>query len=401
MNKLDHIKLGKELDLFVQSDIVGRGLPLLTPKGATIKRVLRRFIEDEEIKRGYKLTDTPVLTKTELYKMSGHIDHYRENMFVFEINKEEFALRPMTCPHQFMIYKSRPRSYRDLPIKYAEVSDLFRKEQSGELHGLLRVWQMALTDAHIICTPEQLEKEFEHAIDFIQYGMKTLGFENYWYRLGNKDDKKEKYIDNPQAWEDSQKMMKKILDRIDLKYEEAEGEAAFYGPKLDIQMKNVHGKEDTIFTIQIDFALPERFDMWYEGADGKQHRPMIIHHSLIGTLERTMAMLIEKYEGTFPVWLSPIQARVAPIGENFNKYGQEIFEELKEAGVRAEIDLDNETLGKKIVNAQKEKIPYILVVGEKEKKDKTVAVRSRKKDEGPTKLEKFIERIQKEISEKI
>ncbi|MFC1756595.1 threonine--tRNA ligase [Patescibacteria group bacterium] len=394
--KQDHIKIGKELGLFVQSDVVGRGLPLLTPKGATIKRVLRRFIEDEEIKRGYQYTETPVMAKTELYKISGHIDHFRKDMFIFDVDGEEIALRPMTCPHQFMIYKSKPRSYRDLPIKYAEVANLFRKEQSGELHGLIRTWQFTLADAHIICTPEQVEKEFEEVLGLIKYVMEALGFEDYWYRFSKWDPKnKEKYIDNVEAWENSQKMMKGILDKMKLDYVEAEGEAAHYGPKLDFQMKNVHGKEDTIFTVQIDFALPERFDMTYEGSDGQKHRPMIIHRSAIGALERTMAMLLEKYEGALPVWLSSIQAKVVPIGEKVNEYGEKILKELREAGIRAEIDLDNETLGKKIVNAQKEKIPYILIVGEKEEKDNLIAIRSRDGDEGTMKVSELVEKIQK------
>jgi threonyl-tRNA synthetase len=408
--KKDHIKIGKELDLFVVSDVVGRGLPLLTPKGATIKRILRRFIEDEELKRGYQFTETPVLAKSGLYKISGHLDHFKKDMFIFNVDDEEMVLRPMTCPHQFMIYKSKPRSYRDLPIRYAEIANLFRNEQTGEMHGLIRIRQFTLADAHIICTPEQLEKEFEGVVDLIQYVMKTLGFKDYWYRLGYKDDKKEKYIDDQKAWETSQKMMKKILDSMKLKYKEAEGEAAFYGPKLDIQMKNVHGKEDTIFTVQIDFALPERFDMTYEGSDGKKHRPMIIHRSSIGALERTMAMLIEHYAGAFPVWLAPVQAIVMPVSEKFNKYGENVLKQLQAVNVRAEIDLNNETLGKKILNAEKQKIPYILVVGEKEEESESVAVRSRSgppavalakaDNEGIVELRKFIERIQKEISEK-
>jgi len=397
----DHIKLGKELDLFVQSDVVGRGLPLLTPKGATIKRVLRRFIEDEEIKRGYEYTSTPVMAKSDLYKMSGHLEHYKESMFVFNVGDEEIVLRPMTCPHQFMIYKSRPRSYRELPLRYAEVADLFRNEQTGEMHGLLRVRQFSLADAHIICAPEQLEKEFEEVIALIQFVMKSLGFEDYWYRFSKWDPKeKTKYIDNPAAWEESQKAMKKIIDKMGLKYIEADGEAAFYGPKLDIQMKNVHGKEDTIFTVQIDFALPERFNMTYEGRDGKKHTPMIIHRSAIGALERTMAMLIEKYEGKFPVWLSPVQAKIIPVSEKFNKYGEKILTELKNSQVRAEMDTSDETLGKRIREAEVQKIPYILVVGEKEEKDGVVALRSRKGDEGTAKTSEFIKRIEKETEEK-
>ncbi|MFC1625313.1 threonine--tRNA ligase [Patescibacteria group bacterium] len=402
----DHIKLGKELDLFVQSDIVGRGLPLLTPKGATLKRILRRFIVDEEIKRGYQFTETPVMAKSELYKLSGHLDHFRESMFVFKIGdpstgsgQEEITLRPMTCPHQFMIYKSRPHSYRELPIRYAEIADLFRNEQTGEMHGLTRVRQFTLADGHIICTPEQVEEEFKNALDLVQLVMKSLGFiNNYWYRFSKWDSKnKEKYIDNPKAWEESQAMMKKIIDKMGLKYEEAEGEAAFYGPKLDIQMKNIFGKEDTIFTVQIDFALPEKFDMNYEGADGKKHRPMVIHRSSIGALERTMAMLIEFYQGKFPVWLSPVQVIVVPISEKFNDYGKKVLQELLDNEVRAEINLNNETLNKKILESEQQKIPYILIVGEKEMKDNSVSVRSRK---GATKLEKFIEEIQENIENK-
>ena len=379
---------------------MGRGLPLLTPKGATLKRILRRFIEDEEIKRGYEFTETPVMAKSELYKISGHLEHYKESMFIFDVNGEEMVLRPMTCPHQFMVYKSKPRSYRDLPIRYAEVADLFRNEQTGEMHGLLRVRQFSLADAHIICAPEQLEKEFEQVIGLIQYVMKSLGFEDYWYRFSKWSPKeKEKYIDNPKAWDDSQKIMKKIIDKVGLKYEEAEGEAAFYGPKLDIQMKNVHGKEDTIFTVQIDFALPERFDMTYEGKDGKKHVPMVIHRSAIGALERTMAMLIEKYEGKLPVWLSPVQAKIIPVSEKFNKYGEKVLSELKNSQIRGELDTSDETLGKRIREAEVQKIPYILVVGEKEEKAEVISVRSRKGDEGKVKISEFIKRIKKETDE--
>jgi threonyl-tRNA synthetase len=377
----DHIKIGKELDLFVQSDIVGRGLPLLAPRGATLKRILYRFIQDEEIKRGYQFTETPVMAKSELYKISGHLEHYKESMFIFDVGGEEMVLRPMTCPHQFMIYKSRPRSYKELPIRYAEISDLFRNEQSGEMHGLIRVRQFSLADAHIICTPEQLEEEFGKVLDLVQYVMKSLGFKDFWYRFSKWDPKnKEKYIDNPDAWEKSQKMMKKMLDSMKLKYVEAEDEAAFYGPKLDVQMKNVYGKEDTIFTVQIDFALPQRFEMTYEGKDGKKHEPLIIHRSSIGALERTMAMLLEYYQGALPVWLSPVQAIIVPVISALNA--------------------SDETLSKKIRNAETQKIPYILVVGEKEEKSNSISVRSRKGDEGAMKTEEFIERIKEDNEEK-
>jgi len=357
MEKKDHIKIGKELDIFVQSKEVGRGLPLLTPKGAMIKMILKRFIEDEEIKRGYQLTDTPVLTKTDLYGMSGHLDLYRDSMFVFEINDEEYALRPMTCPHQFMIYKSRPRSYRELPIRYAEMADLFRREQSGELHGLIRVWQFMLADGHIICTPDQVEKEFEDALNLVKFIMDSLGFTDYWYKFAKWDPKKkDKYIDNPEAWEKSEAMMKKIIDKLNLKYVEEEGEAAFYGPKLDIQMKNIHGKEDTLFTVQLDFALPEKFDMTYQGKDDKEHRPMIIHRSSIGCLERTIAFLLEKYQGELPVWISPIQAKILSFTDKNVEHATKISEQLREAGIRVENDFRSETVQAKVRDAQIEKI---------------------------------------------
>ena len=400
--KRDHTKLGKELDLFVISETVGKGLPLLTPKGATIKRILKRFIEDEEIKRGYQYTETPIMARSKLYKISGHLDHYKESMFVFKTNGEEMVLRPMTCPHQFMIYKSKLRSYRELPIKYAEIAELFRNEKSGELHGLLRVRQFSLADAHIICTPEQLEKEFEEVVRLIQFVMKTLGFTDYWYRFSKGDIKnKEKYIDNPKAWRDSEKMMKKIIDKMKLKYVEAKDEAAFYGPKLDIQMKNVHGKEDTIFTVQIDFALPERFDMTYEGKSGKKERPMIIHRSSIGALERTIAMLIEHYAGKFPLWLSPIQVKIMTLTDRSNKFAKEITKKLQENNIRVELDSRNLSIGKKVRDAQTEKINYMVTIGDKEMKDKQLAIRSR---DGKVKFgvspEKFIKDLLKQIQEK-
>ncbi len=400
--KRNHIKLGKELDLFVISDVVGKGLPLLTPKGATIKRELRRFVVDEELKRGYEFTETPVLAKSELYKISGHLDHYREDMFVFEANGEEMVLRPMTCPHQFMIYKSRLRSYRELPIRYAEIADLFRNEKTGELHGLIRIRQFTLADAHIICMPEQLEEEFMGVVDLIQYIMKTLGFDDYWYRFSKWDpNKKEKYIDNPDAWERSQKIMKKILDNMKLKYEEAEGEAAFYGPKLDIQMKNVYGKEDTIFTVQIDFALPERFDMTYEDKNGRKSRPMIIHRSSIGCLERTMALLIEKTGGKFPVWLSPIQVVLMTVTDRNENFAKEVFKKMREAKIRVELDNRSETIGRKVRDAQLQKVPYMITLGDKEEENKTLAIRTRDgKVKFGVKVEDFIKQIVREIKER-
>ncbi len=399
----NHIKLGKELDLFVTSEVVGQGLPLLTPKGTTLRRILQRFIEDEELRRGYSYTSTPVLAKSDLYKMSGHLDHYRESMFVFEANGEEMVLRPMTCPHQFMIYKSRLRSYRELPIRYAEVASLFRNESSGELHGLIRIRQFTLADAHIICTPEQIQSEFEGVLDLIKYVMDCLGFKNYWYRFSKWDPKnKEKYIDNPKAWEESQKPMKEILDRLKLKYTEADGEAAFYGPKLDIQMKNIFGKEDTMFTVQIDFALPERFDMTYDGADNKKHRPMVIHRSSICCLERTMAMLIEQYAGKFPLWLSPVQVKLLAMNDGNVEPAKEIKKLMESSGLRVELDDRSETIQRKVRDAQMEKVNYIVTIGDKEVANKTLAVRDREgKVKFGVKTEDFIAEILDLASKKL
>jgi threonyl-tRNA synthetase len=377
--KRDHSKLGRELDLYVTNPAVGKGLPLFTPKGATIKRILQRWIEDEEIKRGYQFTSTPILAKTDLYKISGHLEHYRDKMFIFKTEEgEEIALRPMTCPYHFMIYKSRQRSYKELPVRYAETASLCRYEKSGELHGLSRIWQFTLADAHIICKPDQLEGEFENVLDLIQYIMKTLGFKDYWYRFSKWDPKdKKKYIDNPKAWNESQRILKKILDKNKLRYEEIEGDAAFYGPKLDIQMKNVWGKEDTIFTVQIDFALPERFGMAYVDKDNKEARPMVIHRSSIGCYERTIAMLIEHYAGAFPAWLAPVQAKILTITDDNTAYAKKIEKQLRDAGIRLEVNYEATTLQLKIRNAQLEKVPYMLIIGDKEQKNDTLAVRTR------------------------
>ncbi|MBT3406981.1 threonine--tRNA ligase [Candidatus Woesearchaeota archaeon] len=400
--KRDHNKLGRKLDLFTTSEVIGKGLPLLCPKGATIKRILRRFIEDEEYKRGYIPTETPVMAKSDLYKMSGHYDHYKDSMFVFESGGEEFCLRPMTCPHQFMIYKSKMRSYRDLPLRYAEVADLFRNEQSGELHGLIRVRQFTLADAHIICRPDQLENEFKRVVELIQYLMSVLGLTGYWYRFSKcSTDGSGKYIDNPEAWANSQKIMKKIVDELDIEYVEADNEAAFYGPKLDVQMKNVYGKEDTLFTVQIDFALPERFDMTYEGEDGKKHRPMVIHRASIGCLERTMALLIEQYAGKFPLWLSPVQVKILPIADRHAEYCEKIKKQMFEQGIRVELDSRSESIKKKVREAQLEYVNYILVVGDSESENGTVNVRTRDNEvHGEKKVDKFISEVCAEIMER-
>jgi len=401
--KRDHRKLGKELDLFVFSDLVGKGLPLLTPKGAIIRYELEKFITEEETKRGYLRTYTPDLAKVELYKKSGHWDHYKDNMYPpMNIDGEDYVLRPMTCPHQFMIYASKPRSYRELPFRYAEIAKQYRKEQSGELSGLMRVMTFSLADAHIICRPDQIEQEFKNVIELITYLMKSLGIKEYWYRFSKWDPKdKKKYVNKPKEWKQTQIQMKRIIDKLKLKYKEVEGEAAFYGPKLDIQMKNVNGKEDTAFTVQIDFDLPEKFDLTYTDEKGEKQRPMVIHRSSIGCIERTMALLIELYAGAFPTWLAPVQAQIIPVGQKFNKYGEKIKKQLQENRIRVELSDDDETLGKKIRNGQMQKIPYLLIIGEKEEKVDSVAVRDRTKgDLGIMKTNKFIEKIQEEITKK-
>ena len=341
--KRDHNKIGRELEFFTTNEFIGQGLPLLMPKGAKLMQILQRFVEDEEEKRGYVLTRTPTFAKSDLYRISGHWDHYRDGMFILgdeEKDSEVFALRPMTCPFQFMIYKATQKSYRDLPIRYGETAILSRNESSGEMHGLIRVRQFTLSDGHIICTPEQLEDEFKNSLDLVKYIMECIGInEDVTYRFSKWDkNNKEKYIGEEELWEQTQSNMKQILDKLEVNYVEADGEAAFYGPKLDIQFKNVHGKEDTIITIQIDFSLAERFDMVYIDSDGKKKHPMIIHRSSIGCYERTIAMLIEKYAGALPVWLSPVQVRVLPISDKFNNYGEKVTNELKKLGIRAECD---------------------------------------------------------------
>lgn len=398
--KRDHRKIGKELDLFVFSDLVGKGLPLLTPKGAIIRQELEKFIVDEETKRGYLRTYTPDLAKVDLYKKSGHWDHYQDSMYpAIDMEGEQYVLRPMTCPHQFMIYNSRPRSYRELPLRYAEIAKLYRREQSGELFGLIRVMSFSLADAHIICRPDQLEEEFRQVVDLVQYGMKVLGIKDYSYRFSRWDPKnKEKYIDNSAAWEASQASMKKILDKMKLNYIEEEGEAAFYGPKLDVQLKNVNGKEDTAFTIQIDFALPEKFEMTYIDKNGKEARPMVIHRSSIGCIERTMAFLIEQYAGAFPLWLSPVQVKIVSVGEAHVEHAKKLAEEFSDNDIRTEVDDSDETVGNKIRKAIAEKVPYMLVIGDKEMKSTKLAVRQRgSKETKEVEREKFI----KELREKI
>jgi threonyl-tRNA synthetase len=402
--KRDHNKVGRELELFMTSEPVGQGLPLLMPKGAKVFQILQRFVEDEEERRGYVITKTPYMAKSDLYKISGHWQHYKDGMFVLgdeEKDDEVLALRPMTCPFQFMIYNSKLHSYRDLPVRMAETSTLFRNEASGEMHGLIRVRQFTISEGHLIVTPEQLEEEFLGVLDLINYIMDTLGIkEDISYRFSKWDpNNKEKYIDNPDAWEDTQAKMKNILDKIDIPYQEADGEAAFYGPKLDIQFKNVHGKEDTIITVQIDFNSPECFDMTYIDKNNEKKRPYVIHRTSIGCYERTIAMLIEKYAGAFPTWLAPVQVKVLPIVDKQFEYANQIAEKLSKLGVRVEVDERNEKIGYKIREAQLAKIPYMLVIGDREMQNGQVAVRSRKEgDLGVMDVDGFINKLTTEIN---
>jgi threonyl-tRNA synthetase len=404
--KRDHNKLGRELKYFTTSPVVGQGLPLIMPKGAKVLQILQRFVEDEEEKRGYLLTKTPSMAKSDLYKMSGHWDHYRDGMFVLgdeEKGEEVLALRPMTCPFQFMIYKAGHHSYRELPLRYSENAALFRNESSGEMHGLIRVRQFTLSDAHLIVTPEQIEEEFKGVLDLIVFLMTAIGIQNdVTYRFSKWDSTKtEKYIDNPEAWEFSQNMMRKILDDIKLKYYEADDEAAFYGPKLDVQFKNVYGKEDTLFTIQIDFALAERFDMYYVDKNGDKQRPYIIHRASLGCYERTLAVMLEKYAGALPLWVSPEQVRFLPITDRAADMCNEWVDKFKEKGVRVTADLRSEKIGYKIREARNERIPYMLVVGDNEVDATTFAVRKRGEgDLGPKPADEVFDTILKEIEEK-
>ena len=402
--KRDHNKLGRELQLFTTDENIGQGLPLLMPKGAKIIQTLQRWVEDEEERRGYLLTKTPNMAKNDLYKVSGHWDHYKDGMFVLgdeDKDEEVIALRPMTCPFQFSIYNAGQHSYRDLPIRYAETATLCRKEASGEMHGLIRMRQFTLADGHIVCTPDQLEEEFKGAVDLINYIMTTLGIDgDISYRFSKWDpNNTEKYIGSPEAWNSTQALMKEILDHLKIDYVEAEGEAAFYGPKLDIQFKNVHGKEDTIITVQIDFALAERFGMSYIDKDGEKKIPFIIHRSSIGCYERTLAMLIEKYAGAFPTWLAPTQAIVLPLSDKYNDYAESIVKEFKNCGIKTTADYRAEKIGYKIREARLERIPYILVVGEKELANNEVSVRSRKNgEEGPIAVNVVKSRLLEEIA---
>ena len=397
--KRDHNKLGRELELFTTSDVIGQGLPILLPKGARIVQLLQRFVEDEEQRRGWLLTKTPFMAKSDLYKISGHWDHYKDGMFVLgdeEKDKEVFALRPMTCPFQYQAYLNRKRSYRDLPLRYNETSTLFRNEASGEMHGLIRVRQFTISEGHLMCTPEQLEDEFRKCLELAIFMLKTLGlYEDVSYRFSQWDpNDRAKYIGTEEQWNEAQGLMERILSHLEIPYEIGIGEAAFYGPKLDIQIKNVYGKEDTLITIQIDQMLAEQFGMVYTDKDGKQKTPCIIHRTSIGCYERTLALLIEKYAGAFPLWLAPVQVKLLPIADRHLDYLYEVKKQLEDKGFRCEVDDRSEKIGYKIREAQLEKVPYMVVVGDKDIENNTISIRKRKEgDLGAMTVEQFLEKI--------
>ncbi|PXV93556.1 threonyl-tRNA synthetase [Lachnotalea glycerini] len=406
IKKRDHNKLGREMELFTTVDVIGQGLPLLMPKGAKMIQILQRWIEDEEERRGYVRTKTPFMAKSDLYKISGHWDHYKEGMFVLgdeEKDKEVFALRPMTCPFQYYVYKQSQKSYRDLPLRYGETSTLFRNEDSGEMHGLTRVRQFTISEGHLIVRPDQMDDEFKGCLDLARYCFNTLGLaDDVTYRLSKWDpNNKEKYIGDATVWEDTQQRIRNVLNELNIQFTEVDGEAAFYGPKVDIQAKNVYGKEDTMITIQWDALLAEQFDMYYIDQNGEKVRPYIIHRTSLGCYERTLAWLIEKYAGLFPTWLCPEQVRILPISEKYHAYANKVSEELKANQILCSVDERAEKIGYKIRESRLDRVPYMLVVGQKEEEECLVSVRSRYEgDEGQKTLDDFISTICKEIRTK-
>ncbi|MDR2931871.1 MAG: threonine--tRNA ligase, partial [Oscillospiraceae bacterium] len=407
--KRDHNRIGRELEYFTTSDLIGQGLPILLPKGAKVIQLLQRFVEDEEEKRGYLLTKTPFMAKSDLYKISGHWHHYYDGMFVLgdkekdAAGEEVLALRPMTCPFQFQAYLTRTRSYRELPLRYNETSTLFRNEASGEMHGLIRVRQFTISEGHLACRPDQVEDEFRRCFELAHFMLETLGLdEDVSYRFSKWDENdKDKYMGSKEDWEATQSFMRNVLDHLKVPYVEADGEAAFYGPKLDIQIKNVHGKEDTIVTIQVDFQLAEVFGMTYVDQDNSKKYPIVIHRTSIGCYERTLALLLEKYAGAMPTWLAPTQVVIMPITDRQLEFAAEIERKLQSEGVRVTIDSRQEKIGYKIREGQLEKVPYMLVLGDKEVESGRVAVRSRKDgDKGVMDLDVFMQALLDEIKTK-
>lgn len=405
IRKRDHRVIGKDLDLFVFSDLIGKGLPIFTEKGSVIRRELERFIVDEELKRGYKHIYSPELANVELYKTSGHYPYYKDTMYpVMKVDQEELILRPMTCPHHFQYYASKPRSYKELPFRIAELAKQFRYEKSGELTGLMRVRIFCLADSHIICHPKQATGELNSVLDLIEHIAGILGYkvgENYRYRLslGDRSDESKYYKDDA-AWEAAEEVLRQVLVERKANFFEAKNEAAFYGPKIDIQMKNVAGVENTAFTVQYDFVMPKRFKLTYIDNDGKEKEPIVIHRSSIGAIERTMAFLIEHYSGSFPVWLSPVQAAIIPIAETHTEYARKLEAELRAAGVRVRVDATTERMNQKIRLAQKEKIPYMLVVGDREVAENTVAVRLRSGEQSTLSFTDFKAKLLKTIADR-
>jgi len=411
--KRDHNKIGRELGFFTTVDYIGQGLPILLPKGAKTIQILERFVEDEEEKRGYLLTKTPFMAKSDLYKISGHWYHYRDGMFLLgdpseegeEVNESEiYALRPMTCPFQYQAYLNQTRSYRDLPLRYGETSTLFRNESSGEMHGLIRIRQFTLSEGHLMCTPEQLTEEFKGCLDLAKFMLEAIGLDDdVSYRFSKWDpNNKEKYVGSESEWEEVQNTMRDILNDLSLDYKEAEGEAAFYGPKLDIQIRNVWGKEDTLITIQIDFQQAKQFGMDYTDSDGVKKFPYIIHRSSIGCYERTLALLIEKYAGALPLWMAPEQARILPISDKHADRAHEIKKQFQALGIRLDVDDRDEKIGKKIRQAQMDKIHYMLVLGDKELEENTLSVRSRHDGElGAMPVPSVSERILEEVKKRV
>lgn len=406
IKKRDHNKLGREMELFTTVDVIGQGLPLIMPNGVIMMNELKRWIEDEETKRGYVRTQTPLMAKSDLYKISGHWDHYKDGMFVLgdeEKDDEVFALRPMTCPFQYYVYKASQKSYRDLPLRYGETSTLFRNEDSGEMHGLTRVRQFTISEGHLIVRPDQMVDEFKGCIALAQYCLQTLGLEeDVTYHLSKWDpEDKKKYIGEPEVWNQTEQHIRDILNELNIPFVEDVGEAAFYGPKVDINAKNVYGKEDTMITIQWDALLAQQFDMYFIDENGEKKRPYIIHRTSIGCYERTMAWLIEKYAGLFPTWLCPEQVKVLPISEKYADYAYKVNEQLVANGIRSSVDNRSEKIGFKIRDARLRRVPYMLVVGQKEEEDGVVSVRSRYLgDEGQKSLDTFIQEITKEIKTK-
>lgn len=407
IKKRDHNKLGREMELFTTVDVIGQGLPLLMPKGAKIIQTLQRWIEDlEDNEWGYIRTRTPLMAKSDLYKISGHWDHYTDGMFILgdkEKDKEVFALRPMTCPFQYYVYKNSQHSYRELPLRYSETSTLFRNEDSGEMHGLTRVRQFTISEGHLIVRPDQMVEEFKKCIALARHCLVTLGLEeDVTYHLSKWDpDNREKYIGEPEVWEETQQHMRDMMDELGIEYVEDVGEAAFYGPKIDINAKNVYGKEDTMITVQWDALLAEQFDMYYIDANGEKVRPYIIHRTSMGCYERTLAWLIEKYAGKFPTWLCPEQVRILPISDKYEEYARKVEAELKKNGVLVTVDTRSEKIGYKIRESRLARVPYMLVVGEKEAEDGNVSVRSRfAGDEGVKSIGEFVDQICKEIRTK-